>query len=252
MSSVTVTRSVVSFDGTEIRYDIRDAASRATIVVLPGFWRDRRHPAMDRFAGLLHGAGWRVAVVDMRGHGESGGEFGFNLHEHRDIDAVVRDLLASSGTTESVTLVGFSHGGAVAISTAARHQLPIASLLLISPVADFGMIAPRLNPLTIHRHLAFGQVLRRPRFAWRTWRTAKLRAVDDVPDVHAPICFVHVKDDWLIGHRHSLSLFEAANEPKQIHVLDVEGRYHADRIFASAAAAIEPVVLGFLAQHTPK
>ena len=41
---------------------------------------------------------------------------------------------------ESITLVGLSYGGAVAVSTAARHELPIASLLLISPVADFQMI----------------------------------------------------------------------------------------------------------------
>jgi hypothetical protein len=65
-----------------------------------------------------------------------------------------------------------------------------------------------------------------------------------------PVSFIHVKNDWLIHHRHSLALFEHANEPKELHILDIEGNYHADRIFAAASDSIEPLVRDFLARYT--
>jgi alpha-beta hydrolase superfamily lysophospholipase len=244
--------TVPSFDGTIIHYDVYDAPSPSAVLVVPGFWRDRRHPAMVRLARFLNAEGYRAVIVDPRGHGDTGGTYGFNLHEHHDVAAAAKDLLRNNATIASITLIGFSYGGAVAVSTIARHDLPIASLLLISSVADFDMILPRINPFTIHRHIAFAQALKRPRFAWNMRRSPKLRAVDDMPNVHVPVCLIHVKNDWLIGHRHSVALYEAASEPKELHVLDIEGNYHADRIFNVASESVVPIVREFLARFTPR
>ncbi|HET7434479.1 MAG TPA: alpha/beta fold hydrolase [Thermoanaerobaculia bacterium] len=247
--ATAITKDVVSFDGTRILYDLYDAPSPVVVLIVPGFWRDRQHPAMVRLARFAVEQGHRAAIVDVRGHGDSGGTYGFNLNEHHDVAAVANDLLRIP-TLSSIVLVGLSYGGAIAVSTIARHALPVRGLLLISPVADFEMIVPRINPFTIHRHIAFSQALKRPRFAWRIRRSAKLRALDDVKDVRVPICFVHVKDDWLIGHRHSVALFENAREPKELHILDIVGNYHADRIFSEAGDAVEPIVRDFLARVT--
>ena len=243
----------VSFDGAAVHYDVYDAPSPTAVVVVPGFWRDRRHPSMVRLAHFLNGEGYRAVVMDPRGHGDSEGTYGFNQHEHHDVTAVIRDLLRSNGTISSITLIGFSYGGAIAVSALARHpDLPVSALLLISSVADFAMITPRLNPFTMHRHIALSQALRTPRFAWNIRKSAKLRAVDDIADVHVPVCFIHVKNDWLISHRHSVALYEAAHEPKELHLLDIEGNYHADRIFNVASESIEPIVREFLARHASR
>jgi uncharacterized protein len=238
-----------SFDGTRIHYDLYDASSPAAVIIVPGFWRDRQHPAMKRLAALLVREGYRAAVVDVRGHGESEGTYGFNLHEHHDVAAVARDLLSGSSTISTLALIGLSYGGAISISVAARHDLPIAAIVLISAVADFAMITPRLNPFTMHRHIAISQALRRPRFAWGVRRAAKLRALDEIRQVRAPLCLIHAKDDWLINHRHSVALHEAARMPKELHLLDLEGCYHADRLFSVAAESIEPIVQSFLRRH---
>ena len=250
LQSPPVTTVVASFDGTPIAYDLYDTPSRSLVLVVPGFWRDRRHPAMRNLAALLHGSGYRVAIGDPRGHGDSGGTYGFNLHEHHDVAAVADDLLRKL-PIESVTLIGFSYGGAVAVSTAARDEMPLASLLLISPVADFGMIAPRINPFTLHRHIAVSNALRRPHFDWHVRRSPKLSPLEDIRNVHAPVSLVHVKNDWLINHTHSIALYDAANEPKELHVIDIPGNYHSDRIFAVAADEIEPLFRDFLARYTP-
>ena len=244
--------SVPSFDGTIIHYDVYDAPSPSAVVVVPGFWRDRRHPAMVRLAHFLNAEGYRAVVMDPRGHGETGGTYGFNRDEHYDVAAVAEDLLRNHSTISSLTLTGFSYGGAVAVSTIARHDLPVTSLLLISAVADFDMIMPRINPFTIHRHIALSQALKHPRFAWSMRKSPKLRAVDDIPNVHVPVCLIHVKNDWLIGHRHSVALYEAACEPKELHLLDIEGNYHADRIFGMASESIEPIVRDFLGRYTER
>jgi pimeloyl-ACP methyl ester carboxylesterase len=205
---------------------------------------------MVSLATQVQALGYRAAIVDPRGHGDSGGTYGFNLHEHHDVFAVAADLLRRD-SIESLTLVGLSYGGAVAISTAARHELPVASLLLISPVADFQMIVPKINLFTFHRHIAWTQALHKPRFDWRARRTA-LRPLDDIGSVHAPLCLIHVKNDWLVSHQHSLALYEAANEPKELHVIDIEGNYHADRIFSVASAHVDPIVREFLEKYTPR
>ena len=173
-------RCVESFDGTPVHYDLYDSPSPATVILVPGFWRDRRHPAMRHIAGRLIAEGYRVAVVDLRGHGESGGTYGFNLHEHHDVAAVASDLLARNSTISTLALVGLSYGASISISVAARHDFPISALVLISAVADFEMIRPRLNPFMLHRHIALGQALRRPRFVWRARRAAKIRDVDKI------------------------------------------------------------------------
>ena len=246
-----VSGSVLSFDATEIAYDFYDAPSRSAVLVVPGFWRDRRYPAMLSLASFLVDLGYRAAITDPRGHGDSGGTSGFNRAEHYDIAAVANDLVERRGV-ESITLLGFSYGGGIVVSTAARHKLPLASVVLVSPVADFSMIVPRINPFTIHRHIAFTQALHRPRFEWRARSAPKLRPLDDVANVHAPICLVHVKNDWLIDHSHSVALYEKANEPKELHIIDIPGNYHADRIFSVASDSIDPIVRDFLTRYTPR
>ena len=242
----------VSFDGTAIHYDVYDAASPVAVVVVPGFWRDRRHPSMIRLAHFVLEQGYRAIVMDPRGHGESEGTYGFNLHEHHDVTAVIEAVLRDQPSIETILLVGFSYGGAIAISTVARHhELPVSGILLISSVADFSMITPRLNPFTMHRHIALSQALRTPKFAWNIRKLPKLSALEDVRDVHVPLCLIHVKNDWLIAHRNSVALYEAAHEPKELHLLDIEGNYHADRIFNVASDSIEPIVREFLSRVRP-
>lgn len=245
-------KTAVSFDGTVIHYDVYDAPSSAVVLIVPGFWRDRRHPSMIKLAHFLTDMGYRAAVIDVRGHGDTEGIYGFNLHEHHDVAAVAKDLLAQTATISTLTMIGFSYGGAIAISAIARHDLPVTCLLLISPVADFKMISPRLNPFTIHRHIAFSQALKRPRFTWTIHRDVKLRSLEDIDKLRAPVCFVHVKNDWLIDHTHSMALFEKANEPKELHILDIEGNYHADRIFNVASESVVPIVRDFICRNTPR
>ena len=55
-------------------------------------WRYSQPP--DRLAHCLNAEGYRAVVMDPRGHGETGGTYGFNLHEHHDVAAVAEAIRA--------------------------------------------------------------------------------------------------------------------------------------------------------------
>src|SRR2546427_12501072 len=115
-----VSCSVRSFDGTSIAYDLYDEGSRSAVLVIPGFWRDRRHPAMLRLAAFLNANGYRAAIVDPRGHGDSGGGYGFNLHEHYDT-AGVGDEFFQRPPIASVTRIRLSSGACAHSQPSAAH-----------------------------------------------------------------------------------------------------------------------------------
>ncbi|HSN69350.1 MAG TPA: alpha/beta fold hydrolase [Thermoanaerobaculia bacterium] len=217
------------------------------VLIIPGFWRSRRWASIDALVRAVS-AHASAAVMDLRGHGDSGGTFGFNLHEWRDVAAVARDLVETDGFRR-IDLLGFSLGASIAVTAAAREPaIPWGELLLISPVSDFARIRPRLNPLTMRRHIAFSQAFRRPRFDWGFPFREKIRAADEIGKVTVPVTIVHVRRDWLVHHAHSETLYARAREPKRLALLDVPGRWHADRILTSAPDAIEPVLREFLAK----
>src|SRR5258708_26527965 len=102
-----VTAAVSSFDTIPIAYDLYDHGSRSLVLVVPGFWRDRRHPSMVRLASHLSELGYSTAILDPRGHGDSGGTYGFNLFERYDTAALAEDL-PSRLPIEPIAIVALS------------------------------------------------------------------------------------------------------------------------------------------------
>jgi pimeloyl-ACP methyl ester carboxylesterase len=238
--------TVTSFDGTAITFDFYPNPSRKVVLVVPGFWRSRRWPSMEQLARFLSGMGYAVAIMDVRGHGDSGGTYGFNRYEEQDVYAVARHL-HELGDAEQIGVIGFSVGGSIAISAVTRHpELPWRSMMVIAGVAKFGMIRPFLNPFTMHRHISASNAMRPPRYTWRFLTSPKLCAAEDIRNLRLPISIIHVKNDWLIHHRHGVALHTNANDPKDLHILDIPGRYHADRVLTVAREETETLIREFL------
>src|SRR5258708_14685603 len=73
---------VQSFDGTEIAYDLYDQTSRSLVLVIPGFWRDRRHPSMLALASHLTELGYPTAITAPRGHRATAATYRLNPPPH--------------------------------------------------------------------------------------------------------------------------------------------------------------------------
>jgi alpha-beta hydrolase superfamily lysophospholipase len=116
---------------------------KATVVVLPGGGdHGGRYPALTT---ALVRAGFQVALLDFRGHGQSDGRrwhvdaFGDYLH---DLDAFVAKLSQDGIAGERLFAVGHSQGGLIASLWAIRHGGLLAGLVLSAPWFRLARPAP--------------------------------------------------------------------------------------------------------------
>jgi pimeloyl-ACP methyl ester carboxylesterase len=143
----------------ETAFDVRDeAAGGGRPLRLSAWWIPCPRPS-DRCAVLLHGyadakvgaiawaptwhaLGWNVLALDLRAHGQSGGEFCTGGYfERHDVDAAVNQLRARlPEQTERLVLFGASFGASVAVAAAALRD-DVDAVVLDSPPPDFAAAA---------------------------------------------------------------------------------------------------------------
>ena len=156
-ATVTTTTQYLARAGGRIAYDVRGEGP--LVVAVPGMGDIR---GVYRFlAPQLVDAGYRVATMDLRGHGESDTTF-----DAYDDVAAGRDILAlvdALGGGPAI-LVGNSMGAGAAAWAAAESPGSVRALVLIGPFV-------RNAPVARGAALAFRLALLRPwgPAAWQAW-----------------------------------------------------------------------------------
>ncbi len=94
-------------------------------------------------AEAMVAAGWRVTMVELRGHGKSGGRRGHTRDWHR----YVEDLQAAAGAVgRPFILVAHSMGGLVALDTLREPLTPaVRAVALSNPLIDSPVEVPALK-----------------------------------------------------------------------------------------------------------
>jgi pimeloyl-ACP methyl ester carboxylesterase len=136
--------------GGRLAFEVSGPRDGALVVGMHGMGDSRA--AFRYLTPLLTEAGYRVAVVDARGHGASSAPWPTYSQEAQGADllALVRHLGGPA------VLIGNSAGAGAAAFAAAMAPQEVSSLILISTFAS----APKLNPLL---RAAQGLVMRSPR-----------------------------------------------------------------------------------------
>jgi len=203
-----------------IAYDV--SGSGPLVVCLPGMGELRQ--SFRLLVPLLTSAGFRVACLDLRGHGDSDATF-----STYDDEALASDALALVARLGGPAyLVGNSMGAAAAVIAAADRPDDVRGLLLLGPfvrnppgagrlgalvfravltrpwgrrafLAYYPSWLPGTKPAGYEEHrAAIGRSLRRPRH-WkafvRTTRTSHDAAEARLGDVRAPAAVVMGTDD---------------------------------------------------------
>jgi alpha-beta hydrolase superfamily lysophospholipase len=121
-------------------------AARATVLVLHGGGdHGGRYPALST---ALVRAGYQVALLDLRGHGQSDGkrwhvdQFQDNL---ADLDAFVAKLSQDGVAGDLLFVVGHSHGGLVATLWGLTRGRHVAGFVLSSPYFKLAVPPPPLK-----------------------------------------------------------------------------------------------------------
>lgn len=107
---------------------------RGTVVLVHGY--GVAGFAMLPWAFLLAQEGWRCVVVDLRGHGKSGGkQIYFGIQEVRDLSALLDQLSADHEVTFPVSVIGHSYGAVLALRWR-MFDPRVDRVVAISPYAD--------------------------------------------------------------------------------------------------------------------
>jgi uncharacterized protein len=196
---------------------------------------ERMLPLWQREINLL--------LLDLRSHGQSGGEFfTYGYHEWQDVTAAINNLEKHHGKLlQRVTVLGISAGGTVAIAAAA-HDRRIHGLITIGTFADLEATIEQQTPWLPQnwrdRSMASAEQLAK-------FSIAATSPVQQIRQVTVPVLIAHAEQDDYIPFANGQQLFQAAHAPKQFYaiaqanhatMLDRDGQGLRDRIFQFCTA----------------
>ncbi len=186
---------------------------RGTVVLLHGYLQDKRF--VTPWAIALAEAGYRCAVVDLRGHGRStGAHISFGAFEARDVSAVI-DVLGWRGwDVARVGVFGVSYGASVAL-LAAGQDPRIAAVVAFEPFSSAERAVPELMRAAFAeeaRGISDAQFaaahVKEARIAGFDWRDADIPAA--LARTTAPVLFLHGEADAWLSPDHSRALVRVA------------------------------------------
>lgn len=107
---------------------------KATIFILHGYMLNKE--TMAGWAFFLAQSGYRVVLVDIRGHGQSTGDsVSFGKHETEDFRQLLDYLTAHNLCDDNVGVLGYSYGADLALHWAA-HDSRVRTVVAIAPFDD--------------------------------------------------------------------------------------------------------------------
>ncbi|MEB3291868.1 MAG: alpha/beta fold hydrolase, partial [Synechococcales bacterium] len=169
------------------------------------------------FALQFQTQGFNVVLVDLREHGEIGGEFfTYGDRERADMTAVIDDWAGQNLPIDRLAILGVSAGGTVAIA-AASHDARIDAVITIGTFADLRA--------TIEQQVWYIPGFWRDRLLAQAERIGSFQVDQASPrqflrSVKVPTLIIHGKRDTYIPFSNAEQLYEAAPASKQWYVLE--------------------------------
>lgn len=177
---------------------------------------------------LLHAQGIGVLAFDFPGHGLSEGKV-----DCEDQPSVVRAWVTHAQKLQPmspVTALGFSMGG-YAVASAAARDPRIAAVVLMGTFAD-------ALEQTKFEHQSAGW-LSQTAAIWTDrfygLELSRLRPLESVTHIKQPLLIIHGKKDEVVSVDQARALYAAANEPKQLWL--IEEAHHGGYLRAAGSSA---------------
>jgi uncharacterized protein len=195
-------------------------------------------------AEILAEAGYHVVMIDLRGHGYSGGWLmTYGYREAWDVEAAV-DYLLALPEVEQVGVLGHSLGGAAVVRAAADNER-IQAIVIQS---SYSSLAQAVDE-SFQNYSVFSQRPFAPLFISVAEIIVGTRVgeVDSARDLATmpprPVLIIHSVDDTLFPPHHAETMFQAAQEPKKLWL--VRGLGHVNPISGHEAAYRDEILAFF-------
>jgi pimeloyl-ACP methyl ester carboxylesterase len=189
------------------------AAPKGIILLLHGFGCCKEQ--MLPWAIQLANDGYWTAMVDLRGHGASTGEWiGFGALEKYDLKCVLDALQREGLAGLPVGVMGVSYGASVALAFAAEDPR-VQTVVALEPFSSAAEAIPELARAAFPQQASkISEGLFKSAFSVGA-RSAKIdwSATDVQPSVsrlQAPVLFLHGTDDTWLAPEHSRRLYARA------------------------------------------
>lgn len=215
--------TLITSDGLKISGWYLPGIKPDAIVIVHGIWANKQ--AILPAAVMLSEVGYHILMIDLRGHGLSEGEkLSYGYYEALDVQASVDYLLVQPGV-EKVGLMGYSLGGAAVVRATAVDER-IQALVVES---SFSSLSDAVDD-SFSRHTGLPSWPFAPLLVKAAEKELGL-TVDQVDSTHAlatmsprPVLIIHGSDDDLFPVRHAYKMYEMAQEPKDLWI--IEGLKH--------------------------
>lgn len=152
---------------------------------------------------LLHTLPSSVFIIDYHGYGRSGGkpsEQNLYLDAQAAYDFLVKQKKYRS---DQIIVMGSSLGGAVATHLVVNKK--VGGLVLQKTFTSAHVMAKHINPF-----------YRRP----IVWIRSDFDSLKKISRIKVPLLIIHSKQDEMIPYQMSVALYEKANQPKKLLLLE--------------------------------
>ena len=184
------------------------------VIFVHGGFQNRIDDIVDtgNLAPALVERGYNVLLYDFRGRGESGGKGRTLSHIDEDIGGGVDYLISRGFNTENINIIGFCSGAAETSIFASRNE--IGSVILDGCFIDVGAIVIRqaqsinLPGWLARLFLPGGRMM-----SYLMYGFHRIDPVNVIPDIKAPVFFIHEEKDEFTTTRETLRMYQKAVNP---------------------------------------
>jgi pimeloyl-ACP methyl ester carboxylesterase len=214
------------------------AAPKGTLFLLHGLGDSKEYFPYEFYSYILAGEGYRVVLVDSRGHGRSTGDWiTYGFRESRDLVQVLDELQRRGLIVGNVGALGISYGGSTAICWAAIDPR-VRAVVALEPFSSLRDATADAGPILLGKTSWMFSKNDLQDIALRIGQIGGFDIDRDSPlaciaHCTTPILLIHGKADKFLRPAHSISLHQA--DPDHSELILVDGASHLNLWFKAAA-----------------
>jgi uncharacterized protein len=215
----------------------RPAAPKGTLFLLHGLGDSNEYYPYEFYSFIMAGQGYRVVLVDSRGHGRStGDQITYGFRESRDLVQILDVLQRRGLIIGNVGVLGISYGASTAICWAAIDPR-VRAVVALEPFSSLREAAVDAGPILLGKTSWMFSSRDLQNIATRVGRLCGFDVDRDSPlaciaHCATPILLIHGKADVFLRPAHSIRLHQA--DPDHSELILVDGASHLDLWFKAA------------------
>ena len=241
------TKDGLQLNGYKIYSELNEV--KGTVIFLHGIRAYKEH--FLPMCKLLSKKGFNSVIIDLRGHGESGGTYcSFGYYEKYDIVSLMDQLILDKRLGENIGVWGQSLGGAIAIQTMAIDKR-IKFGIIESTFSDLNIVSTEyLKRLLGVENKLFSDYLLNRAYAIAALEIEEVVPKESVKNITHPILLVHGTEDKRINIYHAKLNFKNIVSKNKIFI-EVEGATHLN-VWKKGGGQYFKTVLNFLSSNSNK